>query len=191
MTADVGGDSVDATSALLSFRRLRREDFALLSHWFRAPHVEAWWREADDLASIEERYGPSVDGVDSTELFIAELDEHPIGFLQWYRMVDNPSWLKAIEVAGVSADAAGMDYLIGDVTLVGKGLGPRMIRQFLDEVLPRYPEVASIALSVGQGNQRSWRAIEKLGFHRVWEGNIVSDDPSDEGPSFIYVHQVR
>jgi aminoglycoside 6'-N-acetyltransferase len=191
MTADVGGVSADVTTAVLSFRRLRREDFPLLSHWFRAPHVEPWWREAHDLASIEERYGPAVDGVDPTELFVAELDEHPIGFLQWYCMVDNPSWLKTVEAAGVGADAAGMDYLIGDATLVGKGLGPRMIRQFLDDVLPRYPAVASIALSVGQGNRRSWRALEKLGFRRVWEGDIVSDDPSDEGPSFIYVLKVR
>ena len=188
---EAGGDTMDPTSAVLSFRRLRREDFPLLSRWFRLPHVETWWREPHDLASIEERYGAAVDGVDPTELFIAMLDEHPIGFLQWYCMVDNPSWLKAIEAAGVGADAAGMDYLIGDATLVGRGLGPRMIRQFLEEVLPRYPRVASIALSVGQGNRRSWHALEQLGFHRAWEGEIVSDDPSDEGPCFVYVLRVR
>jgi aminoglycoside 6'-N-acetyltransferase len=181
----------DPLTAALTFRRLGREDFNLLSHWFSLPHVEVWWREGHDLAAIETRYGPAVDGVDPTELFVVELDGHPIGFFQWYLLYDNPSWRKAIEAAGVGADAAGVDYLIGDPSLLGKGIGPRMLRQFLDELLPRYPAVDSIALSVAQGNRRSWRALEKLGFTRMWEGDIVSDDPSDEGPSFVYVLQVR
>ncbi len=192
MTVGVdGGAPVASAPSGLSFRHLRREDFPLLSRWFRQPHVEEWWRESHDLSSIEARYGPAVDGVDPTELFVVELDERAIGFLQWYRMIDNPSWLRSIAPAGVGEDAAGMDYLIGEATLLGKGLGPLMIRQFLDEVLPGCPGVHSVALSVGQGNRRSWRALEKLGFRRVWEGDLVSDDPSDEGPSFVYVLQVR
>jgi aminoglycoside 6'-N-acetyltransferase len=191
LTAGLTGDRSEGAVAAITFRRLRREDFGQLSFWFHLPHVEEWWREAYDLTSIEERYGSAVDGVDRTELFIVELDCRAIGLVQWYRMVDNPSWLRAIAHAGVDEDAAGMDYLIGDELLLGQGLGPRMLRQFLDEVLPRYPSVPSIALSVGQGNRRSWRALEKLGFLRVWEGDVVSDDPSDEGPSFIYVMTVR
>jgi aminoglycoside 6'-N-acetyltransferase len=119
------------------------------------------------------------------------LDEEPIGFVQWYRVADNETWRTAIEGTGVGDDAAGMDYLLGDHSLLGRGLGPRMLREFLDEMLPRYPEISSVVLSVGQENRRSWRALEKLGFARIWEGVIVSDDPSDEGPSYLYELVVR
>jgi hypothetical protein len=32
--------------------------------------------------------------------------------------------------------------------------------------------------------------LERMGFVRVWEGEIVSSDPSDEGPSYVYVRAV-
>lgn len=175
----------------IAFRPLTRGDFSLLAAWLSRPHVEPWWREPYDLDSIEARYGPCVDGIDPTELHVILLDGHPVGFLQWYRVADNPTWRAAIEGTGVGDDAAGMDYLLGDETLLGHGLGPRVLRQFLDEVLRRYPEIATVALSVGKGNRRSWRALEKLGFTRAWEGEIVSDDPSDEGLSYLYVLDVR
>jgi aminoglycoside 6'-N-acetyltransferase len=173
------------------FRALRREDFAQLSDWFGRPHVAPWWRESTELAEIEARYGPVVDGVDPTEVVVVELDSMPLGIVQWYRMRDNPEWCRALAEAHVGEDAAGMDYLIGDEGRLGRGLGPRMLTAFLDVTLPRYPEISSIALSVGQGNQRSWRMLERLGFVRVWAGEIVSSDPSDEGPSYVYVRTAR
>jgi hypothetical protein len=51
----------------------------LLSDWFSRPHVGPWWREAYDLGSIEENYGPSVDGLDPTELFVMDTGGSPIG----------------------------------------------------------------------------------------------------------------
>lgn len=111
--------------------------------------------------------------------------------VQWYRVADNPEWQRSLAPAGVDEHTAGMDYLIADEGRLGQGLGPRMLTAFLEEVLPRYPEIEAIALSVGQGNTRSWRMLEKLGFRRVWEGEIVSSDPSDEGPSYVYERSAR
>jgi hypothetical protein len=44
--------------ASISFRPLSRSDFPLLQEWLSAPHVDAWWRERLDLASVEAKYGP-------------------------------------------------------------------------------------------------------------------------------------
>jgi RimJ/RimL family protein N-acetyltransferase len=38
-----------------------------------------------------------------------------------------------------------------------------------------------------QENIASWKALESVGFRRVWSGDLVSSDPSDRGPSFIYI----
>ena len=91
----------------LSFRRLQRDDFMLLSDWFSKPHVEPWWREEYDLESIGRRYGPAVDGHDPTEMFIVEDDGRPVGFTQVYLLDDNPAWKRSLEPRGRSRTPPG------------------------------------------------------------------------------------
>jgi aminoglycoside 6'-N-acetyltransferase len=173
----------------LSFRRLQRDDLALLSLWFSQPHVEPWWREGYDLESVERRYGPAVDGTDPTQLFIVEIDGEPFGFAQLYLLDDNPAWKKALAPAGNVDNSAGIDYLIGDEAAIGQGLGPRVIESLTATAWECYPHVLQVVASVQQGNRRSWRALEKAGFERAWAGEIESDDPSDNGPSYVYVRR--
>jgi hypothetical protein len=52
--------------APLSFRPLERSDFPLLQQRLAAPHVAAWWKERNDRASVEAKYGPRVDGAEPT-----------------------------------------------------------------------------------------------------------------------------
>jgi aminoglycoside 6'-N-acetyltransferase len=171
------------------FRPVTREDFALLSDWFSRPHVEPWWREAYDLGSIEANYGQCVDALDPTELFIIEMDGAPIGFAQRYLLDENPSWKRSSAPTGEHEKAVGIDYLIGDEALTGIGLGPQVIDAFIESTWRRYPGSSEIVVAVHQANRRSWRALEKAGFERTWAGEIESDDPSDAGPSFVYVRR--
>jgi aminoglycoside 6'-N-acetyltransferase len=171
----------------LSFRALGREDFPLLSQWLSAPHVQTWWREEFAPTSVERRYGPVVDGADPTECFVVEGDERPIGFVQRYLLADNPEWRVSLSVAGTPRDGAGIDFFIGVDTLIGRGLGPRIIESFVGDTWTRYPEIAAIIVNVSPDNRRSWRALEKAGFLRVWSGSLASDDPSDVGVSHVYM----
>jgi aminoglycoside 6'-N-acetyltransferase len=173
----------------VSFRRLERKDFALLSDWFARPHVEPWWREQYDLVSIEQRYGPSIDGVDRTELFIVETGGQPVGFAQRYLFDDNPGWERSLAPAGMHPGSVGIDYLIGEETMTGRGIGPLIIRRFVEQTWERYPGMSQVVVAVPQANRRSWRALEKAGFERTWAGDISSDDPSDNGASYVYVQR--
>ncbi|MGA3218589.1 MAG: GNAT family N-acetyltransferase [Acidimicrobiales bacterium] len=173
----------------VGFRRLERDDFPSLSWWFSRPHVKAWWSEEADLASIEGRYGPAVDGTDPTEVFVVEVDGQPAGMAQRYRLEDNANWEASLEPSGRHEHAVGIDYLIGDDKLVGIGLGPVVIERFVAATWEHYPGVREVVVAVQQGNRPSWRALEKAGFERTWAGTIVSDDPGDAGPSYVYVKQ--
>jgi aminoglycoside 6'-N-acetyltransferase len=171
----------------LRFRPLRRDDFPLLSEWFAKAHVAPWWREAHDIASIEQRYGPGIDGADATEVFIVERDDEPIGMVQRYLIDDNPDWKRSLEAAGNPAKSVGIDYLIGAETLTGQGVGPQMIGRFLEQTWRRYPEATAVTVAVRHDNRRSWRALEKCGFKRIWTGELDSEDPSDEGLNYVYI----
>jgi aminoglycoside 6'-N-acetyltransferase len=171
----------------IRFRPLVRQDVPVLSAWLGQPHVAAWWREPADLAAIAARYGPCIDGSDPTLVFIAEWSGTPFGLIQRYAMSDEPIWQRALAAAKVPVHSVGLDYLIGVERLTGIGLGPAMIAAFVADTFAALPGVEGVVVAVQQDNYRSWRAVEKAGFSRVWSGVLASDDPSDAGPSFVYV----
>jgi aminoglycoside 6'-N-acetyltransferase len=166
----------------VSFRPLGRSDFPLVCRWLASPHVARWWMDPADPASVEARYGPSVDGRDPTEVFIIETQRQDIGLIQRYRFRDNPAWERAVGIAG----AAGIDYLIGERDRVGRGLGAAAIAAFTAGVFAAYPDVHAVVAVAQQANTASWRALERTGFVRVRAGMIDSDDPADAGPAFVY-----
>lgn len=171
----------------LSFRPLRREDLGLLSRWLGLPHVHEWWLEDADPAAVEARYGPGIDGDDPTEYFVVQRDGVDVGFVQRYLTRDNPDWVAALAPTGAPLDAAGMDYFVAAPALVGQGLGTAMLAAFVAALWHRYPDIRHVVVDVDPQNPASWRTLERLGFRRVWEGDLVTDDPIDAGPAYVYV----
>jgi aminoglycoside 6'-N-acetyltransferase len=167
----------------VSYRPLERADFALLARWLALPHVAPWWSDTPEVGALEASYGPTIDGNDPTEAFIIELEERPVGFIQRYLMDDYPAWSATLGIER----AAGIDYMIGVPELTGVGLGPVIVDSFTVLTFARYAAIDRVAVAVQQANHRSWRALEKAGYDRVFAGMIDSDDPSDAGPSYVYV----
>jgi len=169
----------------LAFRPLSRADFPVLDTWLAAEHVARWWPELASGGSAASAFGPCVDGDDPTEAFVVVDAGRAVGLVQRYLLTDYPAWRDGV---GMEA-AAGIDYLIGEEELTGVGLGPRIITAFTALTLERYTDVESVVVAVQQANRASWRALEKAGYHRVFAGTIDSDDPSDEGPSYLYLRE--
>jgi aminoglycoside 6'-N-acetyltransferase len=175
----------------MTMHPLTTADLGLMGEWLRRPHVAAWWREESDPATVAAAYEPLIDGSDPTEGFVVLHEGRPLGFIQRYRLDDNPEWQQIVAV-GVDEDdlnGAGIDYLIGDESMTGRGLGRQMIAQLVADTWERYADIAAVVVAVQQGNPPSWRALEGAGFRRTWAGMLDSDDPSDEGPSYLYVQR--
>ena len=170
----------------LSFRALTREDFPLLSKWLSESHVKRWWRHDPSPAGVEADFGASVAGSDPTKLWLVFKGSRPIGLVQSYRIGDNPDWRDALSVVDASDDAVGIDYLIGEPDATGRGLGTAMLHLFVTDIWRQYPAAPTVIVAVQQGNPASWRTLEKIGFRRTWAGVLESDDPSDQGPSYVY-----
>jgi len=156
----------------ISFRPLQRSDFVLLQHWLSAPHVAAWWNERVDLASIEARYGPRVDGIDPTHVFVVECDAKPIGWIQWYLWSDFPEHARQL---GAGLSAAGIDLAIGESVMTGLGLGPVTIREFLRQFVLVNPAVRTIITDPEENNLRSLRAFKKVGFKPMRTVQLVGE----------------
>lgn len=184
-----GGWGEHGGVSVISFRPLTQDDLPLLAWWQARPHVARWWREDAGLAAVTARYLPCLDGRDPTELFVIQVDGSAAGFIQRYLVGDDPDgWagvLRATGTPGVDG-AFGIDYLIGDPGLTGRGIGSTAIAGFTRLAFERYPGASSALVAVSQDNTASWRALEKAGFGRCWAGELASGDPSDEGPMYLY-----
>src|SRR5262245_44067215 len=141
----------------MTFRPLAESDLPQLAAWLGAPHVFEWWREASDLPTVEKGYLPAIRGEEPTEVFVLVVDGRDIGMFQRYRISSYAEWLAAFrgEVPGVE-QALGIDYLIGDPSLVRQGTGSVAIRQFTELSLAAYPDAESVVVACQQANPASW-----------------------------------
>jgi len=174
-----------------AFEPLRASDLPAIATWLARHHVQRWWREPSDLASVEENYGPLLDGSDPTGGFIVHHNGRPVGYVQRCLVADDPESRHAIGSCLGDAGGIAIDYLIGEPDLVGRGIGRVMISRFVDDCFIRYPSEHRIVVDLQQENVASWKALEAAGFRRAWAGDLESSDPSDQGPSFIYLYEGR
>lgn len=188
MRLPASGDTWGVSLPAVAFRPCARDDLPLVAGWQSEPHVARWWSGNAGLAAVEAKYLPYLDGRVPTELFILEADGEPVGLFQRYLVADHPQWAAALRGTGQpgTETAAGIDYLIGDAALTGRGLGTAAITAFTGLAFARYPAAGLVAVAVSQANVASWRALEKARYRRCWAGELASDDPSDQGPMYLY-----
>jgi len=163
----------------IAFRPLRRDDFPLLARWLNTPHVREWWRDDPrTLAEVEAEYAPRVDGRSATSCYIMLHEGRPVGYIQAYRIADEPEYAAAL---GVEEGAAGVDLFIGEEAYVHRGLGPRLLRAFLREVVFRMPGVTCCAIGPAASNAIAIRAYEKAGFRHI--GTVAV--PGEDEPEYL------
>lgn len=180
-----------------TFRRLGDDDLPLLYQWLNEKGVVRFW-EGDDVswpAVIADYGSPELRvtlGMDypafdydaeeadfdwvNTERYIALFRDEPTGWIQCYAVeaYDDHDEVKAWRALGFDETGAGIDYLIGDPTQRGLGLGSSMIREFVDRIVfgenPRWTQVGA---SPVHKNTASCGALDSAGLRLI--GSF--DDP--------------
>jgi aminoglycoside 6'-N-acetyltransferase len=170
----------------VQFRRVTRADFALLARWLASPPVARWWNHEWSAEAVERDFGPSVDGLEPNEDWLALVDGQPVGLVQRSRVADYAENLRDFGALTDVPDAAvTLDYLIGDPDRLGQGLGTAMIRAMVARTWSDAPDAPAVLVSVVAANTPSWRALEKAGFRRVGEGDLEPDNPVDDPLHYV------
>jgi aminoglycoside 6'-N-acetyltransferase len=146
---------------VIEFEPLRGEDLPLVRDWLGREHVRRWWRDPIDEAIDKRRQGIA-EG--RTEEYLILVDGRPVGMIQTYLVADYPDWAA---IVGGEPGLAGVDLLIGEEDLVGRGLGPQVLQAFAREVVFARPDTNACVATIEEPNRRSWRAFEKAGFQHV------------------------
>jgi aminoglycoside 6'-N-acetyltransferase len=172
---------------VIAFRPLRRDDFPRLARWLAEPAVARWWNHETTPEAVERDFGPSVDGRDPTEMFVALSADRPFGLIQRYRIAGEPEYAAELSrVCAVPPGALSIDYLIGEPDMRGRGLGAGLITALVADSWAAYPDAQDVIVPVAAGNVASWRALERAGFARVAEGELAPDNPIDPPDHVIY-----
>jgi aminoglycoside 6'-N-acetyltransferase len=165
----------------VGFRRLTRADFPMLATWLAEPAVARWWNHEWTPEALERDFGPSVDGSEPNQDWVALVGGRPVGLLQRSRVADYEENLRDFASAvEVPAGALTLDDLVGDPTSYGKGLGTAMIAAMAARSWDDLPDAPAILVAVVAANTASWRALEKAGFLQVGEGRFEPDNPVDD-----------
>ncbi|WP_440069540.1 GNAT family N-acetyltransferase [Streptosporangium sp. OZ121] len=172
---------------MITWRRLKKQDFPLLREWLEQPHVARWWNHETSAEAVARDFGPAVKGEEPSEDLLVFLDGRPLGLVQRMMLADYPEYVAELTpIVAVPEGAMSIDYLIGDPQQVGRGLGPRMIRDIIQRTWVEVPTATCVLVPVSAANRASWRALEKAGLGRVAEGDLEPDNPIDDRAHYVY-----
>jgi aminoglycoside 6'-N-acetyltransferase len=158
----------------LRFVPLAEKHLDSIVRWLREPHVAKFWSEPPTEAEIRAKYlGKRAKNIHG---YVIELDSRPIGYVQHYEAWNvGPGWWP-----DATPGVYGLDVMIGEPSLTGKGIGTEALRRFLRDVLAKGREVKEIIADPDPANAAAIRAFEKLGFMKV--GMV----PTPYGDSLLY-----
>ena len=158
----------------ITFIPLTESHFPLLLKWLEASHVKAWWDQDVKWTPelIREKYGYYVKGhkrlklnnqviKNPTHAFVVALDDTPIGYIQYYNKHDFPLE-QGCAIAELPASCAGLDWYIGDIEFIGKGIGSKALSLFLEHYV--FPYFDSVFVDPDTTNRAAIRVYEKVGF---------------------------
>jgi aminoglycoside 6'-N-acetyltransferase len=170
----------------VELRRVTRADFPLLARWLASPPVARWWNHEWTAVAIERDFGPSADGLEPNEDWLAVVDGEPVGLIQRSRVDDYAENLRDFSsITDVPPEAMTLDYLLGDPARLGRGIGTAMIAAMVERTWADHPAAPAVLVSVVAANVASWRALEKAGFRRVGEGDLEPDNPVDDPRHYV------
>jgi aminoglycoside 6'-N-acetyltransferase len=148
----------------VSFRPLVAADLAQLHEWLQRPDVRRWWRDTDTYEETAAHYLPSIEGDEPSEHYVIRVDDRDAGMIEAYLVSDYPEYADLVRVG---PGVAGVDLLIGEPELTGRGVGTETLRRFVDDVVFARAETVACIAGVEVENAASLRAFAKAGFVAV------------------------
>jgi aminoglycoside 6'-N-acetyltransferase len=141
------------------YRPFAASDLPLVRRWLEAPHVAEWWGDVD--SEIAEREAVLTDP--ACEGFVVMLSDRPIGYIQAY----DPHAEHDHPYADQPASTRGIDQMLGEADLLGRGHGTGFIRAFVERLFAA--GVDCVVTDPDPANARAIHVYEKCGFRAVEE----------------------
>lgn len=126
------------------------------------PHVQKFyslrsWTENEVLKKLK----PYIEGTEPVTGYIVLMNNNPIGYIQYYKVSDY-SWPDQKLAEDIIKKSAGLDMFIAEEIFIGKGLGGKIVSDFLDQFI--WPAFQYCLVDPDIKNTAAIRCYEKLNF---------------------------
>ena len=150
---------------MLELRLLGDSDVSLVEEWLNHPHVKKWYEIPhmniaieDWMSEINARNGE----FRWLTYLIATWQGQPIGLCQYYKCEDSDEDFGPLPLVG----SYGIDYLIGEESYLGKGLGKGMINLLVEKIFS-FPDAQRVTADIDENNVGSGKSLLSCGFTLV------------------------
>ena len=149
----------------IGFRSVTEADLPLLHTWLNRPHLRQFYQKRPiTLDEVRAEYTPAIRGEEAGRLHLALQEGRPFGYLQSYRNLEYPDYARELDLG----DGASIDFYIGEPDRLGRGLGKRMERRYvLDVVFPLYPAEPHCYVCHETANLTALASSQAAGFRPV------------------------
>lgn len=146
----------------LKFYELSKEHFTIVTNWFNQPHVQEYyslpnWTHQEVATKLSKYLSNESD----VKAYIIAINNQSIGYIQKYPLKNHP-WPDQEFNEEVIDNTAGIDFFIGELDYVGKGLGTKILEGFLNNYI--WPNYNYCVADPDTNNSRSINFLKKLGF---------------------------
>lgn len=166
-----------AAERRVDFRPMGADDLPMVEAWLRAEHTQPWWSYDVDYEEIAQ----ATRGEVPVEQWILRIDGVDAGYFQVYDVAYDDEYRAACASVGVAPGTAGIDYLIGEPSLIGGGIGTRAVGAFVRDVVFGRGEWPAVSAGPDPANGASIRVLEKNGFR------VAGDIDTSWGPERLMV----
>ena len=147
---------------------MNANDFEIMVKWLNDAKVLQFYEEPPtDLKRVIKKFGPRIEGTHYVTPCIVELNEQPIGYIQYYEIQEHE--LKSYGYAP-NQGIYGIDQFIGVTQLWGKGIGSSMIQMMIN-YLHSTKNASRVVLEVKKSNARAIASYKKCGFREIKDLN--------------------
>lgn len=165
------GDFPKRSLMILSFTPLEEQHFPLLCKWLQTPHVKKWWDShiSWNMEKVQEKYDSYTQGFKMENKvrkaiypYIILCDETPIGYIQFYDAYD---FVREVPLKNLPPSLAALDFYIGEESYLGKGLGAKILLQFIKQYLKKKFQYVFVDPDIN--NYAAIKTYENAGFCKV------------------------
>ena len=150
---------------MIEFVPLDESHISLMQRWLADGEAGRWYGRNQHKTEIELRQKYLIEKPQrNTRCFIIQHQGKPIGYLQYYRLSDDPQW--SALVSGVPHDY-GMDLFIGRDDLIGQSIGTRVVKTALADLVFSNADAKRCVIGPDPENRRAIRCYEKCGFNHT------------------------
>lgn len=173
---------VNGGSERIEFRPIDIDrDVDSLLTWLSDDDVRRWYDEGEHaLANYRQRFSPE----ETTHKFIFSIDGTAAGYLQAYRLADEPDYARQIEL---DPETVSIDMFIGDSSYRNRGWGCLVLRAALDRIVFGEMHANQACINPDPENIRAVKCYERAGFRGDRVVFVRDDEPGNTGNERIMV----